>query len=192
MKKTTPIIATLALAGATVLTGCGVGQASVADEDAIQAATPVPVEVANPFRADIFATYNATATITSDADAPVVARIPGEIVELLVEEGDVVVEGQVLALGRESTIECQDAADVRVLSGHDAGTTRCADGIRAAGILEHHSLSRQFVERRRRIEISQPRLVASHRLPGVIIRHDEQDVRLVGRGGRLQGKYERQ
>ena len=97
MKKTTAIIATLTLAGATVLSGCGVGQASVADEEAIQAATPVPVEVANPFRADIFATYNATATITSDADAPVVARIVGEIVELLVEEGDVVTEGQVLA-----------------------------------------------------------------------------------------------
>ncbi len=97
MKKTTPIIATLAVAGATVLSGCGVGQASVADEESIRAATPVPVEVTNPFRADIFATYNATATLTSDADAPVVARISGEIVELLVEEGDVVVEGQVLA-----------------------------------------------------------------------------------------------
>ena len=97
MKTTTPIIATLALAGATVLTGCGVGQASVADEEAIQAATPVPVEVAHPFRADIYATYNATATIASDADAPVVARIGGEIVELLVEEGDIVTEGQVLA-----------------------------------------------------------------------------------------------
>lgn len=97
MKKTTPIIATLALAGVTVLPGCGVGEASIADDEAIQAATPVPVEVASPFRADIYATYNATATIASDADAPVVARIPGEIVQLLVEEGDVVTEGQVLA-----------------------------------------------------------------------------------------------
>ena len=97
MKKTTPIIAALVLAGATMLSGCGVGQASVADAEAIQATTPVPVEVANPFRADIYATYNATATITSDADAPVVARIGGEVVELLVEEGDIVTEGQVLA-----------------------------------------------------------------------------------------------
>ncbi len=97
MKKTTPMIAILALTGATVLSGCGVGQASVADKEPIQAATPVPVEVASPFRADIYATYHATATISSDADAPVVARIPGETVELLVEEGDSVVEGQVLA-----------------------------------------------------------------------------------------------
>jgi len=97
MKKTTPIIATLVLSAATVVSGCGVGQASVTDEAAVQAETPVPVEVANPFRADIYATYNATATIASDADAPVVARIGGEVVELLVEEGDIVVEGQVLA-----------------------------------------------------------------------------------------------
>ena len=41
--------------------------------------------------------YDATATITSDSDAPVVARVSGEIVELLVEEGDAVEEGQVLA-----------------------------------------------------------------------------------------------
>ncbi len=97
MNRITPIIATLALAGATALSGCGVGQASVADDEAIQAATPIPVQVTNPFRTDIYATYDATATITSDADAPVVARIGGEIVELLVEEGDIVTEGQVLA-----------------------------------------------------------------------------------------------
>ncbi len=97
MNKTTPIIVILALASATALSGCGVGQASLADDEAVEAATPVPVEVANPFRADIYATYHATATISSDADAPVVARVAGEIVELLVEEGDRVAEGQVLA-----------------------------------------------------------------------------------------------
>ncbi len=97
MSKTTTIIATLALLSSAMLTGCGVGQASVTEDETVQAATPVPVEVAQPFRADIFATYDATATISSDADAPVVARIAGEVVELLAEEGDIVAEGQVLA-----------------------------------------------------------------------------------------------
>jgi membrane fusion protein (multidrug efflux system) len=97
MKTTKPIIAALALAGSALLTGCGVGEASVSDEATVQAATPVPVEVAQAYRTNIYATYTATATITSDADAPVVARVAGEIVELLVEEGDRVVEGQVLA-----------------------------------------------------------------------------------------------
>jgi membrane fusion protein (multidrug efflux system) len=97
MKTTTPIIALLALASMATLSGCGVGEASITDDEAIRAATPVPVEVAQPYRLDIFATYDATATISSDADAPVIARVPGEVVELLVEEGDTVHAGQVLA-----------------------------------------------------------------------------------------------
>ena len=95
MKAATSIIFLLALAAS--LAGCGVGEASVSDAEDIRAATPVPVEVAHPFRDDIFATYSATATITSDNDAPVVARVAGEVIELLVEEGQYVEEGQVLA-----------------------------------------------------------------------------------------------
>ena len=95
MKALTSIIVLLALAA--TLAGCGVGEASVSDEQAVRAATPVPVEVAQPFRADLSATYSATATIGSDSDAPVVARVNGEVVELLVEEGDFVTAGQVLA-----------------------------------------------------------------------------------------------
>lgn len=82
---------------AALASGCGVGEASVASENEIEAATPVPVETALPSRSDILATYEATTTIASDADAPVVARVGGEVVRLLVEEGDRVGEGQVLA-----------------------------------------------------------------------------------------------
>ena len=84
------------LAAATV-SGCGTGEASVASQADIKAATPVPVEVALPERSDIYATYQVTSTITSDDDAPVVARVGGEVIELLVEEGDRVVSGQILA-----------------------------------------------------------------------------------------------
>ena len=82
---------------AALASGCGVGEASVASDDEIEAATPIPVETALPTRADILATYEATTTIASDADAPVVAKVGGEVVSLLVEEGDRVAEGQVLA-----------------------------------------------------------------------------------------------
>jgi len=97
MKTSTTVLAALAMASLVSVSGCGTGEASVSDAEAIRAATPVPVEVAQPYRTDIFATYNATATISSDADAPVLARVAGEVVELLVEEGDVVEAGQVLA-----------------------------------------------------------------------------------------------
>jgi membrane fusion protein (multidrug efflux system) len=100
MKNLTTIPATLlalTLSGATLISGCGTGEASVPDADAIQAATPVPVETATPYRSEISATYAASASISSDADAPVTARVDGEVVELLVEEGDRVVAGQILA-----------------------------------------------------------------------------------------------
>lgn len=97
MKAFTPIVAVVALSGIAALPGCGVGEARVSDINEVRAAMPVPVEVTYPVRADIFATYHATTTIASDADAPVLARVPGEVVELLVEEGERVTEGQVLA-----------------------------------------------------------------------------------------------
>jgi membrane fusion protein (multidrug efflux system) len=97
MNTAKSIIATSVLAAAAQLAGCGSGEASVSDPEEIRATTPVPVQVAQPLREDIFATYSATATLSSDADAPVVARVAGDVVELLAEEGDYVREGEALA-----------------------------------------------------------------------------------------------
>jgi membrane fusion protein (multidrug efflux system) len=91
------LIAATIVSSAALLQACGVGEASNTSADEIQAATPVPVEVAFPIREDIYATYHATTTIASDIDAPVLARVQGEVVQLLVEEGDQVLQGQVLA-----------------------------------------------------------------------------------------------
>ena len=90
-------LAAFVLTASLSLSGCGTGEASATAEDADAAATPVPVVVAQPRRADIYATYETTTTIASDADAPVVARVGGEVVELLVEEGEHVSRGQILA-----------------------------------------------------------------------------------------------
>lgn len=79
------------------LAGCGVGEARLADSAEQDVAAPLPVEASLPERTDIFATYETTATLDSDADAPVLARVAGEIVEILVEEGSRVEKGQILA-----------------------------------------------------------------------------------------------
>lgn len=100
MKTLNPIPTALIVVGLVspaLISGCGVGEASVAETDVLAAATPIPVETALPFRSDIYATYAASASIASDADAPVIARIKGEVVDLLVEEGDRVEAGQLLA-----------------------------------------------------------------------------------------------
>ncbi len=58
---------------------------------------PVPVETSLPERGDVYAVYAGTAAIEAYAEADVIARVAGEVREILVEEGDEVSEGQVLA-----------------------------------------------------------------------------------------------
>ena len=98
MNATQLINTAVAVSSLAVLGGCGIGAANNTDADEIRATAPVPVEVTLPVRGDIYATYHATTTITADADAPVLARVPGEVVRLLIEEGATVRQGQVLAI----------------------------------------------------------------------------------------------
>ncbi len=65
------------------------------DEDVEES---VPVELATVVRMDMPAYLGTTATLESEKTATILAKITGEIVELHHEEGDWVVEGQVLAL----------------------------------------------------------------------------------------------
>ena len=79
----------LAIVALAALPACGVGEASINTDGDADRSAPVPVEIAYPQRAEIYATYEATTTIGSEGDAPVLARVP--------EEGERVTEGQVLA-----------------------------------------------------------------------------------------------
>ncbi|MDJ0758688.1 MAG: efflux RND transporter periplasmic adaptor subunit [Woeseiaceae bacterium] len=94
--KTQHGIAVLALLLPGILTGCGVGEASVAE--ASDATLPIPVEVTRPERTDLYATYESTATIETDNVANALARVPGQVVDIVVEEGQFVAAGDVLAV----------------------------------------------------------------------------------------------
>lgn len=84
----------LLLGGA--LTGCdGSKAATPAKPDA---APPVAVETVKPTRADMAAVYSGTAPIEADQEAKVIAKVGGEVRKILVEEGDTVRSGQVLAV----------------------------------------------------------------------------------------------
>ena len=78
------------------LAGCqpGADKGDKADEDEQPA---IPVETAVPSRGDIYAVYSGTAPIEAFADALVIAKVGGEVREILVEEGDRVASGKVLA-----------------------------------------------------------------------------------------------
>ncbi len=92
------LLSMTAIAGAAAaLAGCGIGEASTPSAAERDAAAPVPVETTLADRGDIYATYVATSTMASDTDAPVPARVDGDVVEIVVEEGDIVATGDVLA-----------------------------------------------------------------------------------------------
>jgi membrane fusion protein (multidrug efflux system) len=97
MLKIRSVFALSSLLPAALLAGCGAGEAGVADSAGGESLMPLPVEVVLPVTTDMFETYETTAAIASDAEAPVLSRASGEVVALLVEEGDRVVEGQILA-----------------------------------------------------------------------------------------------
>jgi len=86
------------LAGSAVLSGCGASEASSADTATATTIKPsIPVGVAVAYRGDIFARHNGTSVLEADSQAPVVAKVGGDLVEILGEEGDRVKAGQILA-----------------------------------------------------------------------------------------------
>lgn len=97
MSKSVLSLLLLGLLALPLLTGCGVGEASPDEPVTAGSETPVPVSVASPVRGEIVATWESTATLDTDGDAAVLARVGGDLIELLVEEGEQVAEGQPLA-----------------------------------------------------------------------------------------------
>ncbi|PZO10795.1 MAG: efflux transporter periplasmic adaptor subunit [Lysobacteraceae bacterium] len=101
--------ALLALAVSLALSGCGGDKSGQGADPAKQAAVdkdgkpvadkaaPVPVEVARVGKGPISASYAGTANLEAPGEAQVVAKSSGVVLQILVEEGDQVKTGQVLA-----------------------------------------------------------------------------------------------
>jgi membrane fusion protein (multidrug efflux system) len=89
-------ISSAALACVLLLSACQQGAGNGAKDDE-EETPPIPVETSKPVRGDVFAVYSGTAPIEAFAEADVIAKVEGEVREILVEEGDEVSEGAVLA-----------------------------------------------------------------------------------------------
>jgi membrane fusion protein (multidrug efflux system) len=88
-----------ALLSVLLLAACqsdGESESTEAAEEKEEAA-PIPVETAQPTRGNVYAMYTGTAPIEAFAEADVIAKVAGEIRELLIEEGQDVRKDQVLA-----------------------------------------------------------------------------------------------
>jgi membrane fusion protein (multidrug efflux system) len=87
--------AALAVIAAAISVGCSNGKAK--EDDDKSADSSVPVEVQPLRRAEMLAVHSGTAPIEAHDEAEVVAKVGGEVRQLLVEEGDAVTAGQILA-----------------------------------------------------------------------------------------------
>src|SRR5210317_904197 len=88
-------ISAAALACVFLLSACQ--QGDQADEKEDDEVAPVPVETSQPVRGDVYAVYSGTAPIEAFAEADVIAKVEGEVREILFEEGDEVKTGDILA-----------------------------------------------------------------------------------------------
>ena len=92
------LVLSVAMLAACAEDGPAEGDADVQEESEEEEEKPaIPVEVGQATRGDIYSTYSGTAPIEAFEDAEVIAKVGGEIQEILVEEGDDVVVGQLLA-----------------------------------------------------------------------------------------------
>ena len=83
--------------GMILVTACQPDAESDGAAEAKDDTPAIPVETSVATRGDIYAMYSGTAPIEALAEAEVIAKVAGEVREILVEEGDDVKKGQVLA-----------------------------------------------------------------------------------------------
>ncbi len=92
------ILALMAMAGSLgLLAGCGPANGKTEPGEDPSAIPAIPVEVAVPRKGEMAATYTGTAPLEAQRKAFINPKVRGEIRAVLVDEGDRVREGQVLA-----------------------------------------------------------------------------------------------
>jgi membrane fusion protein (multidrug efflux system) len=95
-----PVLLLASFTVTALLSGCETGAdgtSADAEADKTEEEVAIPVEIAAVERADIVAVYSATGSLEAERDAQVVSKVEGQIIDILVEEGDVVKAGDVLA-----------------------------------------------------------------------------------------------
>jgi len=92
-------ISSAAFACVLLLSACQQGEEADAEAEKPkeEEVAPVPVETSTPVRGDVYAVYSGTAPIEAFAEADVIAKVDGEVRQILFEEGSQVKAGDVLA-----------------------------------------------------------------------------------------------
>ncbi|WP_440225334.1 efflux RND transporter periplasmic adaptor subunit [Dokdonella sp. MW10] len=95
MSRLAPAVAIVIMS--TILAACSQGSATPVAEAKKATPSGQPVETARVERGELTARYAGTATLQAEREATLVGEVPGTVLQMLVEEGDRVRKGQVLA-----------------------------------------------------------------------------------------------
>ncbi len=141
----TTILRVAALALLLTITACSknvaADQTEKEKEAKAAADAAIPVEVAAPVRGEMLAMYSGTATLDAEADAEIIAKVGGEVRRILVEEGDRVKAGQVLAQLDDRQLRLQAAQTRAALAKAERDFNRQvelhAKGLVSAGAFEN-------------------------------------------------------
>jgi membrane fusion protein (multidrug efflux system) len=117
------------------------GDKTAQEKDAKAAAdSAIPVEVEKPVRGEMLAMYSGTATLEAEADAEIIAKVGGEVRRILVEEGDHVKSGQLLAVLDDRQLRLQAAQTRAALAKAERDFNRQVElhqkGLVSAGAFE--------------------------------------------------------
>jgi membrane fusion protein (multidrug efflux system) len=117
------------------------GDKSAKEKDAKAIAdSAIPVEVAKPVRGEMLAMYSGTATLDAEADAEIIAKVGGEVRRILVEEGDLVKSGELLAVLDDRQLRLQAAQTRAALAKAERDFNRQVElhqkGLVSAGAFE--------------------------------------------------------
>jgi membrane fusion protein (multidrug efflux system) len=143
---TTTILRAAALSLLLGITACSkngvAGDQTEKEKEAKAAAdAAIPVEVASPVRGEMLAMYSGTATLDAEADAEIIAKVGGEVRRILVEEGDRVQAGQLLAQLDDRQLRLQAAQTRAALAKAERDFNRQVElhdkGLVSAGAFEN-------------------------------------------------------
>ncbi len=141
----TTLIRAAVIALALAVSACAedgvAGDKTAEEKDAKALAdSAIPVEVARPIRGEMLAMYSGTATLDAEADAEIIAKVGGEVRRILVEEGDHVKSGQLLAVLDDRQLRLQAAQTRAALAKAERDFNRQVElhqkGLVSAGAFE--------------------------------------------------------
>lgn len=133
LRPVSAVLTCLILTGALALSACkggGNGNAEAKAKDEKKGPEAIPVEVAQATRRAVAASYSGTAPLEARAEAQVIAKVSGVALQVLVEEGQYVKEGQTLVRldsARTALVAAQTAAQMRKLEANYARAKQMAE-----------------------------------------------------------------